>query len=145
LAIKWKDVRDVLFLTTAHEDMLVEAPSSRGTHCKIKPAAVLVYKYKSGVNRYDQMLSYNSFARKTIKRWKKLFFHLFDLVMVNAHILHNKSSKQKMSLEILYKKVAEFLASACMKNQTQGQNSSSAGRLVGRDHFYIEFQQHMLG
>ena len=30
LAIKWKDVRDVHFLTTAHEDILVEAPSSRG-------------------------------------------------------------------------------------------------------------------
>jgi hypothetical protein len=40
LAIKWKDVRDVLFLTTANEDVLVEAPSSRGAHCKIKPAAV---------------------------------------------------------------------------------------------------------
>ena len=30
LAIKWKDVRDVLFLTTANEDILVEAPSSGG-------------------------------------------------------------------------------------------------------------------
>ena len=61
LAIKWKDVRDVLFLTTAHEDILVEAPSSRGAHHKIKPAAVLDYKYKTGVDRADQMLSYYSF------------------------------------------------------------------------------------
>ena len=30
LAIKWKDIRDVFFLTTAHEDILVAAPSSRG-------------------------------------------------------------------------------------------------------------------
>jgi hypothetical protein len=30
LAIKWKDIRDVFFLTTYHEDVLVEAPSSRG-------------------------------------------------------------------------------------------------------------------
>ena len=30
LAIKWKDIRDVFFLTTAHEDVLSEAPSSRG-------------------------------------------------------------------------------------------------------------------
>ena len=36
LAIKWKD----FILTTAHEDVLVEAPSSRGAHRKIKPAAV---------------------------------------------------------------------------------------------------------
>jgi hypothetical protein len=32
LAVKWKDVRDVFFLTTAHEDLLVEATSSRGGH-----------------------------------------------------------------------------------------------------------------
>ena len=58
LAIKWKDVRDVLFLTTPHEDILVEAPLSSGAHHKIKPAAVLdCNKYKTGVDRSDQMLS----------------------------------------------------------------------------------------
>jgi len=68
LAIKWKNIRDVFILTTAHEDVLVEAPSSRGAHRKIKPAAVLDYnKYKTCVDRSDQMLSYYSFARKTIK------------------------------------------------------------------------------
>jgi hypothetical protein len=36
LAVKWKDIRDVFFLTTAHEDVPVEAPSSRGAHHKIK-------------------------------------------------------------------------------------------------------------
>jgi hypothetical protein len=50
---------------TAHENVLVEAPSSKEAHCKIKPAGVLDYKYKTGVDRSDQMLSYKSFARKT--------------------------------------------------------------------------------
>jgi len=137
LAIKWKDICDVFSLTTAHEDVLVEASSSRGAHHKIKPAAVLDYnKYKTGVDRSDQMLSYYSSERKTIKWWKKLFFHLFDLVIVNAHILHNKTSKKKMSLEVFYEKVAEgLLASAGTENQVQGQTSSPAGRLVQRDHF----------
>jgi maltodextrin utilization protein YvdJ len=87
------------------------------------------------------MLSYYTFARKTVKWWKKLFFHLFDLAAVNAHILHNKSSKKKMSLQIFYDKVTEgLLASADMEIQALGQTSSPAGRLVGTDHFYIEFQ-----
>jgi len=82
------------FLTIAHEDAFVEAPSSRGAHHKIKPVAVLVYnKYKTGVDRSDQMLAYYSFQMKTIKWWKKLSFHLFNLVVVNAHILHNKQEK----------------------------------------------------
>jgi hypothetical protein len=54
LAILWKDIPDVFFLTSAHEDILVQAPSSRGAHHKIKPAAVLNYKYS--VVRLDQML-----------------------------------------------------------------------------------------
>jgi len=67
---------------------------------------------------------------------EKLFFHLFDLVIINAHILHNKTSKKKMSLEIFYKKFAErLLASAGTEIQVQGQTNSPAGRLVGRDHF----------
>jgi hypothetical protein len=50
---------DVFFLTTAHENVHVEAPSSRGAHLKLKLAAVLDYKY--GVERSDQMLSHYSF------------------------------------------------------------------------------------
>jgi hypothetical protein len=137
LAIKWKDIRDVFILTTAHEDVLLEAPSSRGAHCKIKLAAVLDYNmYKTGVDRSDQMLSYYSFERKTIKWWKKLFFNLFDPAVVSAHVLHNKKKKKKMLLEIFYEKVAEgLLASAGADIQVQGQTSSPADRLVGRDHF----------
>jgi maltodextrin utilization protein YvdJ len=103
----------------------------------MKPAAVLDYnKYKTGVDRSDQMLSYYSFERKTIKWWKKLFFRLFDLVVVNAHVLHHNTSKKKMSLEIFYEKVAEgLLANAGTEMQVQGQTSSPVGRLVGRDHF----------
>jgi hypothetical protein len=95
LTVKWKDVRDVFYLMTAHEDLLVEAPSSRGAHCKIKPAAVLDYKYKTGDDRSDQMLTDYSFARKSIKWWKKVFFHMFDLVMVKAHILYKKIKQEK--------------------------------------------------
>jgi hypothetical protein len=51
------------------------------------------------------MLSYYSFERKT-KLWRKLFFHQLDLVVVNAQMLQNKSSKKNTSLEIFYEKVA---------------------------------------
>jgi len=88
-----------LSLTAAHEDVLVEAPSSRGAHHKIKPAAGLDYnKYRTGVVLSDQMLSCYSFEMKTIKWWKKVSFHLFNLVVANAHILHNETSKKKMLL-----------------------------------------------
>ena len=93
-------------------------------------------KHNTGVDRSDQMLAYYSLERKTIKWWKKLFFYLFHLVVVNAHILHNKTRKKKITLEIFYEKVAEGLfASVGTDIQVQGQTNSPASRLVGRDHF----------
>jgi hypothetical protein len=66
--------------------------------------------------------------------WKKLFLHLFDLVVVNAHILHNKSSNKNMSLEIFYENIAKvLLAIEGTEIQVQGQTSSPAGRFKGRD------------
>ena len=55
---------------------------------------------------------------------RNFFFHLFDLVVVNAHVVHNKTSKRKMSLEIFYEKVAEgLLATASTEIQVEGQSS----------------------
>jgi hypothetical protein len=100
----------------------------------MKPSAVLDYnKYKTGVDRLDQMLSYYSFERKTIKWWKKFFFHLFDLVVVNAHILHNKTNKKKCYWKFSMKKPPKDCSLVLV--QVQGQTSSPAGTLVGRDHF----------
>jgi len=67
---------------------------------------------------------------------EKICCHLFDPVAVNAHILRNKTSKKNVLLGIFCEKVAEgLLASAGTEIQVQGQTSSPAGRLVGRDHF----------
>jgi hypothetical protein len=66
---------DVFFLTTAHEDVLIQAPSSRGPCHKIKSAAVLGYKYS--VERSDQMLShyYTVFQRHMLSWQEKLSTH----------------------------------------------------------------------
>jgi hypothetical protein len=132
--IQWKDIRDVFFLNTVDEDVLVEAPSSRGAHHKMKPAAVLNYKYS--VERSDQMLSHYSFERTT-KLWRKLFFRLFNLVMVNAQILHNKSSKKNICCWKFAKKKSPkgiLLASDRMEIHVQDQTSSPASRLIQTDH-----------
>jgi hypothetical protein len=57
------------------------------------------------------------------------------MVVVSAHILHDKTSKKKMLLEIFHEKVAKgLLDSASMEIQVQSQTRSPAGRFVGRDH-----------
>jgi hypothetical protein len=81
------------------------------------------------------MLSYYSFQRKSVKWWKKLFFHLFDLALVNAHILHRKKCTKKFRLHKLIEKVAEGLVSDVGREVMEQLLISSASRLVGGDHF----------
>jgi hypothetical protein len=112
---------------STHEDVLVQAPSSRGAHHQIKPAAVLDYKYS--VEKSDQMLSHYSFERNT-KLWRKIFFHLLDLVLVNAQILHKKSSKKIRRWKFSMKNSPKglLLASDGTEMQVQGQTSNTASR-----------------
>jgi len=69
---------------------------------------------------------------------EKIFFHLFDLVAVSAHILHNTTSAKKVSLEIFYEKVAEgFLASAGTEIQVQGPDWQSSWQTCREGPFFV--------
>ena len=43
-----------------------------------------------GVDLSDQLGQYYTLIRRTIKWWKKLFFHLPNLLVVNAYVICNK-------------------------------------------------------
>jgi hypothetical protein len=98
-------------------------------HHKIKPATVLDYKYS--VERSDQMLSHYTFERKT-KLWRKCFFHLLDLVVVNAHIFITNQARKIRRWKFSMKKSPKgvLLPTDGTEMQVQG----PAGRLVGRDY-----------
>ena len=92
LVLKWRDRRDVLVLSTKHtpamQDVLVRVPGGRVA--KSKPIAVQEYNdYMPRVDKSDQLLRYYSMNRKAVKWWKKLFFHLLQLSLVNAQKLYN--------------------------------------------------------
>lgn len=72
--MKWHDKRDVLLLSTKHTDVMQE----------IK--VVDYNKGKSSIDLSDQMASYNSALRKTIKWYRKLAIEvLFGTSVVNSH------------------------------------------------------------
>jgi hypothetical protein len=80
-----------------------------------------------------------------IKWWNSVFFHVLNLAVVSAHILYTKTNRNKIPLEMFNEKIAgRLIASAGTEIQIHGRTSSPAGKSIGRDHFYTEFQQHML-
>ena len=58
---------------------------------KIRPSMVLVYNKKMGaVDRNNQMVENYKLNIKTLKWWKKLFFHLINVAIVNSYIIYKE-------------------------------------------------------
>ena len=45
----------------------------------------------------DQLVLYYGYAHRSIKWWKRVFFHLIDLALVNSHILYNACTGNKLT------------------------------------------------
>ena len=99
LCIKWKEKKDVVMLSTVHEAIFVETGCVDREGKKIeKPECVYYYCGRmGGVDLSDQLLNYYSFLRKSMKWSRKLLIHLFNLVILNAHILNRHYGSQKLS------------------------------------------------
>lgn len=88
---KWKDKRDVLTISNKHKVEMVEVQNRKGQK-KMKPNVIRDYNLgMSGIDNCDQMLSYYSGLRKTLRWYKKMGLHLIELFIHNAHKLHNQT------------------------------------------------------
>ena len=96
-AVVWKDKRDVCLLTNLHDPP--REGNYRDEHGNaIKPAIVADYNRHMGhVDNADRMVNSYTASRRTWKWTKKLFFHLFDLAIVNSHILLSSCGGKKIS------------------------------------------------
>ena len=62
----------------------------------MKPIEIRDYNLNMrGVDRADQLISYYSIPRKTIKWYKKIAFYLLDVCTLNANILYNQCNNKK--------------------------------------------------
>ncbi|KAJ8936868.1 hypothetical protein NQ314_012132 [Rhamnusium bicolor] len=93
---KWRDRRDVLYISTEHDNEMVKDRNyKRDTKKKPKPI-VEFQKYIPGIDLQEQMMSYYPFSRKTIGWYKKLGFHVIHMMVFNAFLLYIKYSGKKM-------------------------------------------------
>ncbi|KAJ8953501.1 hypothetical protein NQ318_023623 [Aromia moschata] len=101
LVFKWKDRRDVTMITTMHENKFITLDKiDRLTDENVKkPLCVLEYNEKMGaVDRSDMMISSIDCMRKSVKWYKKLYFHTIDICLLNAHAMWSTKNPVKMSL-----------------------------------------------
>lgn len=93
---KWKDKRDVFCINTAFHPKLISTKNRFGMD-KIKPVEVDAYNMNmAGVDRTDQMTSYYSSPRKTIRWYKKVIFHVLDIAYpFNAYFIFKQKVNKK--------------------------------------------------
>ncbi|KAF0725559.1 piggyBac transposable element-derived protein 4-like [Aphis craccivora] len=88
---RWRDKREVLSITTGHKPEMVSVKNKYGQQ-KMKPKHIVEYNLNmSGIDRSDQMISYYSSPRKTIRWYKKVIFHFLDISVWDAYYLYKKS------------------------------------------------------
>ena len=124
LCLVWYDKRRVATLSTIHKAEAVKALNCRKKEV-VKPVVVADYcKYMFGVDLSDQKAYYYTPLRRSYKWWRKLFFHLLNVCVLNAHVLHTKYAKVKLNLYEFRRELA--LALIC-----RGQVTSRLPRSVG--------------
>ena len=151
MALKWRDQREVLVLSTKHTPAMqvvsVRAPGGRVE--KLKPVAIHDYnKNMAGVDKSDQLMQYYSFKRKTIKWWKKVFFHLFNLALMNSQKLYNlwriNNKKKTVSLLDYSTEIAEALTSSITTPKATHHDSSSSFPISFPDQLFSPENYHRL-
>ena len=82
----------------------------------------------------DQMVLYYGFAHRSIKWWKRVFFHILDTAIVNAHVLFTASSDRKLTQLEFRQEVAEGLLEGyeAAKVRRRAQDPNLPLRLKGR-------------
>lgn len=78
-------------LSSAHTPEMVESGklNSRTKRPIMKPKCISDYNLNMGaVDKVDMQINFSEYLRKTIKWYKKLFFHFLDLSVYNAYVLY---------------------------------------------------------
>ncbi|XP_046400817.1 piggyBac transposable element-derived protein 4-like [Ischnura elegans] len=102
LALRWCDKRETWMLSTMHTAELLE--SNKRDHKTgrliIKPKCIIDYNASMGaVARADMVTSSVETVRKSVKWYKKIFFHMVDISVLNAHCLYKAVTKKKIPFE----------------------------------------------
>ena len=112
-AVHWKDKRDVYGLSSLHGDEIevvsVRSGESDGEQ-RTKPKLICDYNDNmGGVDLHDQLQVYYSIGRKGMKWWRRVFWRLVEISVLNSYVLRNevhgksrKLTQKKFRLELAY-------------------------------------------
>ena len=111
MILKWKDKKEVVFLSTIHDNSMVNVVSKRGVKTE-KPKAIVNYNANiEGKNLKDDLLCHYTTARNRMKRfYMKIFRYLLDASVLNSFIAYKQLGGTKSRIEYIVT-LAEYMVS----------------------------------
>jgi len=144
---KWRDKREVMMLSTLHTGKMTDSGKVNRRRERVnKPDSVIDYNmHMCGVDRMDQLVSYYTPLRKTLKWYRKVVLHHIDLSLVNAYILYKKLGGTQRQIWFRKQVIRSLLAAddrpADMSQETTSSfvhhKASDLSRLSGQHYFDI--------
>ena len=155
LCLRWRGQKTkskkkpVTILSTIHEanDVLTTKKDSHGNRLP-KPEAINEYTtHMSGVDLSDQYMAFHMNLRKSMKWWRKLFFHLLNMILLNSYILNKKYGDKKLKHEEYMEYIGNYLLDTSLEDSTCTPqraiyNKSDKSRLVER-HFVTRIRRNI--
>ena len=111
---KYKGKKDVLMLSTFHGSDFKDTGKRCRDETVTKPTVIINYnRVKGGIDLSDQLISYYSPARKSVKWFQKVLFQCISIAKLNSFVLYNKCyaghGMRTMKLEAFTKALASSL------------------------------------
>ena len=120
LCIKWCDKWSVLIISTIHEAVEINTgKKDRQGNPIVKPENVHEYTINMrGCDLSDQLMTSYSMLRRSVKWWRKLFFHVFALCINNAYILYKKFNNNPVPHDTFMEHLAKSLIDSSLESCT---------------------------
>ena len=148
MTLMWQDKRQVAMLSTYHtnDTQIVHRHRANVVEEVTKPTVIMDYTSKMGaVDHADQMCGSYNFCRKSFKWWRKLFFWLVEVAVVNSYILQNISKRQAGEREMTHldyrrRLIVELVGTVRQKQRRLGRPSTKdlAERMSCKPHFIAQ-------
>lgn len=136
MVLAWKDKRVVTMLSTVHNNTVetITRTGKRGEEEQFsKPKVIIEYTKKMGaVDRAGHYCSSYSFTRKSLKWWRKLFFWLLEVAIVNSFTLMNLAREEE-NLKPLKHKVFRKALITQLVGSTRNKTATKRGRPSSTD------------
>ena len=130
---KYHDRKIVYLMSTVENATLMPSGevNPRNGEALHRPSLVVTYdKYMGGVDRSDQMVSYATFNSRTLKWWKRVFFHVVSLAVLNSYSVYKTVCQDRAPMlhrSFRKKLVQDLVQSGSMQN-VPGMSVRSPGR-----------------